>query len=254
MTKVISIAFQKGGVGKTTTATSIATGLSMHNKKVLLIDIDPQANSSKLILADKYFQSVNYTSSICSTIMDRSSLFLLKTRYSNLDLIPSHIGLAAADLSLAGAMDIVANRLKKQLDKIKNDYDYVIIDCPPALNMLTMNAFSTSDSFICPIKPGQFESDAIPFFFENIALVREDYNPDLKFEGFLVTMSTPTNATKEFMRYIRTTYGDMIIDSIVPHSTKISEALLLYKSIYEHAPTSPSALAYKKILYKLNLL
>src|SRR2546430_1110189 len=156
---IISIASQKGGTGKTTTSISLAAGLARKGKKVLLIDIDSQANSSKVLLHD--YPNIDKEHTIYQTILQRLPLPIHATKISNLDVAPSHILLSNTDVELTAAIDHREERLKIQLDKIKPSYDFIFIDCPPALSWLTVNAFTAADKVIVVVSPGYFELDSI---------------------------------------------------------------------------------------------
>ena len=156
---VISIASQKGGTGKTSTSISLAAGLARKGKRVLLVDIDSQANSSKVLL-HKY-QEVPSEQTIYSTILDRKPLIVHPTHVPNLSIVPSHILLSNTDIVLTTAKDHRESRLKNELDKIKGDYDYVFIDNPPALGWLTLNSFTASDKVLVVVSPGYFELDSL---------------------------------------------------------------------------------------------
>jgi len=154
---IVSIASQKGGTGKTTTSISLAAGLAKKGKKVLLIDIDSQANSSKVLLPD--YQTITKDQTIFKTILERQPLPIHKTAIPTLDIVPSHILLSNTDVELTTAKDHREARLKRQLDQIKHTYDFVFIDCPPALSWLTLNAFTASETVIVVVSPGYFELD-----------------------------------------------------------------------------------------------
>src|SRR3954470_24231891 len=156
---VIAIASQKGGVGKTTTAISLAAGLARKNKRTLLIDIDSQANSSKVLIAD--YQAVQKDDTLYTTILERRPLPVQDTQVPNLSIVPSHILLSNTDIELTTALDHREERLKNQLDLVKLQYDFVIIDCPPTLSWLTLNAFTAADKVIVVVSPGYFELDSI---------------------------------------------------------------------------------------------
>src|SRR5215212_9883835 len=151
---IISVASQKGGVGKTSTAISLSAGLAHKGKKVLLIDIDSQANSSKVLLPN--YQEVKPAQSIYATIIDRQALPLRLSTIPQLDIVPSHILLSNTDVKLTTAIDHREARLKHKLDAIKAHYDYVFIDCPHALSWLTINAFTASDQVLITVSPGYF--------------------------------------------------------------------------------------------------
>jgi chromosome partitioning protein len=156
---VIAIASQKGGVGKTSTAISLAAGLARKDKRVLIIDIDSQANSSKVLIPN--YQAVNKNDTICVTILERKPLPIQKTSVPNLDIVPSHILLSNTDIELTTALDHREARLKTELEPVKGNYEFVIIDCPPTLSWLTLNAFTASDKVMVVVSPGYFELDSI---------------------------------------------------------------------------------------------
>src|SRR4051812_48059556 len=155
---VYSIASQKGGTGKTSTSISLAAGLAKIGKKVLLIDIDSQANSSKVLLPN--YQDLHKDETIFRTILERKPLPIHQTPVANLSVVPSHILLSETDMELTTAIDHREARLKDQLDKVKDDYEYILIDCPPALSWLTINAFTASELVLVVISPGYFELDS----------------------------------------------------------------------------------------------
>src|SRR5919202_1820307 len=174
---VIAIASQKGGTGKTSTSISLAAGLAHKRKKVLLIDIDSQANSSKVLLRD--YQKIRKEQTIYDTIIGRRSLPVLPTHVHNLSIVPSHILLSNTDIELTTAKNHREARLKSELDKIKDQYDFVIIDNPPALGWLTLNSFTASDKVLVVASPGYYELDSLKQLSTFLLEVREYFNPTL---------------------------------------------------------------------------
>jgi chromosome partitioning protein len=156
---VISVASQKGGTGKTSTSISLAAGLAHKGKRVLLIDIDSQANSSKVLL--HHYPKLSKEQTICSTILERQPLSIHPTHVENLSIVPSHILLSNTDIELTTAVDHRESRLKNELDRLKDRFDYVFIDNPPALGWLTLNAFTASDQVLVVVSPGYFELDSL---------------------------------------------------------------------------------------------
>src|SRR5256885_14492655 len=156
---IVSIASQKGGTGKTSSSISLSAGLAHKGKRVLLVDMDSQANSSKVLLP--HYQKIPKENTIYTTILERKPLVLHHTSVPNLDIVPSHILLSNTDIELTTAKDHREERLKNALDLIKDQYDYVLIDCSPALSWLTINAFTASNEILVTIAPGYFELDSI---------------------------------------------------------------------------------------------
>src|SRR5215210_7277850 len=180
---VISIAIQKGGTGKTSTSISLAAGLARRGKKVLLIDIDAQSNASKVLVSE--YNSLTKEETIYITILERKPLTIRKSKVPNLDIVPSHILVSETDMALASAIDHREARLKIQLNKVKDNYEFIIIDCPPALNWQTLNALTASDYIIAVVAPGGFELDSTIQFGRTIHRVQEEFNAELVLKGFL---------------------------------------------------------------------
>ncbi len=246
---VISIASQKGGVGKTSTAISLSSGLARKGKKVLLIDIDSQANSSKVLLKD--YQAINKNDTIYATILERKPLPIQDTSVPNLAIAPSHILLSNTDIELTTALDHREARLKTELDQIKNQYDFVIIDCPPTLSWLTLNAFTASDKVMVVVSPGYFELDSIVQITKTIQEVQKYFNPHLELLGFLFTMSDPTINTSTSLQILRQTYTDKVIKTVIPRNVDIRDAHFNREDIFSFNPNAKSALAYSKLINEL---
>lgn len=246
---IIAIASQKGGVGKTSTAISLAAGLARKGKRTLLIDIDSQANSSKVILPD--YQDLPAEKTIYSTIIDRKPLEIHKTPVPNLFLVPSHILLSNTDIELTTAIDHREARLKAELDKIAGDYDHIIIDCPPTLSWLTINALTASDRVIVIVSPGYFELDSIVQIGKTIKEVRDVFNQNLDLLGFLFTMSDPTINTSTSLQILRQTYTGKVLKTIIPRNTDLRDAHFSKQDIFAYNPHAKAALAYNKLILEL---
>ena len=246
---IISVASQKGGVGKTSTAISLAAGLARKGKKTLLIDIDSQANSSKVLLSN--YQNVPADQTIYTTLLNRNPLPIHKTNVPNLSLAPSHILLSNTDIELTTAIDHREARLKAELDPLSKDFDYVLIDCPPTLSWLTINALTASDKVIVVVSPGYFELDSIVQISKTIQEVREYFNPNLDLMGFLFTMSEPTINTSTSLQILRQTYTDKVLKTVVPRNTDLRDAHFQKQDIFAFNPKSKSALAYNKLINEL---
>jgi chromosome partitioning protein len=247
---VVSIASQKGGTGKSSTAISLGAGLArLHGKNVLLVDIDSQANSSK-VLIQKY-TSLSKNETIYRTILGRESLPVHRSPIPNLDIVPSHILLSNTDVELTTAKDHREARLKNKLDRIKNKYDYIFIDCPPALGWLTINAFTASDQSLIVVSPGYFELDSIVQINKTIEEVIDLFNPSLRLMGYLFTMSDPTVNSRTSLQVLRQTYTDKVLKTVIPRNTDLRDAHFKKMDIFKYRPKAKSALAYQKLIKEL---
>jgi chromosome partitioning protein len=246
---VISIASQKGGTGKTSTTISLAAGLARRSKRVLLIDVDSQANSSKVLLPE--YQKLELTETLYTTILEKNPLPIRPTAIPHLSIVPSHILLSDTDIVLTTAIDHREARLKTHLDVIQGSYDYVLLDCPPSLSWLTINAFTASDTVMVIISPGYFELDSIVQISKTIEQVRENFNPYLKLLGYLFTMSDPTLNSKTSLKVLRQTYTDHVLKTVIPRNTDLRDAHFQKQDIFSFAPQSKSAEAYTRLIQEI---
>jgi len=246
---IISIASQKGGVGKTSTAISVAAGLARKGKRTLLIDIDSQANSSKVLLPN--YQGIKSDQTIHTTVLDRKPLPVHKTTVYNLFIVPSHILLSNTDIELTTAIDHREARLKTELDKIAGEYDFVIIDCPPTLSWLTINALTASDGVIVVVSPGYFELDSIVQISKTIQEVRTYFNPNLELLGFLFNMSDPTITTSTSLQILRQTYTEKVLKTVIPRNTDLRDAHFSKQDIFAFNKNAKAAQAYNKLIHEV---
>lgn len=246
---ITSISTQKGGTGKTTTTISLSSLLAIQGKRVLLVDIDSQANSSKVLVED--YQNLSKEQSIYNTILNRKPLPIRPSKVENLDIVPAHILLSNTDIELTTAKDHREARLKNQLDRVRGNYDYIFIDCPPALSWLTVNAFTASDEIIIVVAPGYFELDSIVQINKTIEEVQDFFNPDLKIRGYLFNMSDPTNVSIESLKLLRQAYTGQVFKTVIPRNTDIRDAHLNREVIHKYNPQSKSAIAYQKFVEEL---
>jgi len=246
---ITSIASQKGGTGKTTTSISLAAGLARLGKRVLLVDIDSQANSSKVLLEE--YQQLRKDDTICATILARQPLPVRHTGIPNLDIVPSHILLSNTDIELTTARDHREARLKRALDPVQAGYDHVLIDCPPTLSWLTINAFTASENVIVVVSPGYFELDSIVQISKTIEEVREYFNPGLHLLGYLFTMSDPTVNSRTSLKILRETYADAVFETIIPRNTDMRDAHFNKQDIFAFSPESKSAEAYFRLVQEV---
>jgi chromosome partitioning protein len=243
---ITSISSQKGGTGKSSTAISLAAGLAQRGKKILLIDVDSQANSSKVLIPD--YPELTKEETLFVTILAKKPLPIRPTQIPNLDMVPSHILLSNTDVELTTAIDHREARLKIQLDKVKDRYDHVLLDCPPALSWLTINAFTASDNTMIVISPGYFELDSIVQINRVIGQVQENFNPDLTVLGYLFTMSDPTINSQTSLTILRQMYPDKLFKTVIPRNTDLRDAHFNKKDIFSSAPHSKSARAYDRLI------
>lgn len=246
---IISIASQKGGTGKTTTSISLAAGLARKGQRVLLIDTDSQANSSKVLLPD--YQDVDAGQTLYATMLERKPLVIHPTSVPQLDIVPSHILLSNTDIELTTARDHREARLKRELDQIKEDYAYVFIDCPPTLSWLTINAFTASDQVLIVVSPGYFELDSTVQMGKTITEVREFFNPRLSVSGFLFTMSEPTLNSATSLKILRQTYTGDVLNTVIPKNVDLREAHFNQQDIFAYNPNAKAANAYQALIKEL---
>jgi chromosome partitioning protein len=248
MGKIISMVNQKGGVGKTTTSINLSACLGYLSKKALLIDLDPQGNASTGVGIDKG----DAPTSIYDVLIDKINVTktIIKTKYKNLDVIPATINLAGVDIELLnrGMKEpgfIKTSQLKKHIVELKDAYDFVIIDCPPSLGILTTNALVASDSVIIPVQCEFFALEGIMQLLNTIMLVQKNLNPNLDIEGVLLTMlDSRTKLGIEVVTEIRGYFKERVYDTLIPRLVKLSEAPSYGKPIYAYDPFSRGTDAY----------
>ena len=241
MTKIISIANQKGGVGKTTTTINLATSLSAVNKKVLLVDSDPQGNASTGMGITYDNRSPNLYDIISKGVFDEGAV--KKTIVPNLDIITANTNLAASEIELASVEKrefVISNILSKT-----NNYDYILIDCPPALGLLTINSLVASNSIIIPLQSEFFALEGISSLMNSVQLIKENYNPSLKVEGILLTMVDKRNSLSALVeKDVREHFGNVVYETTIPRNVKISEAPSHGKPVILYDVNCPGSMAY----------
>ena len=244
MGKIIAIANQKGGVGKTTTAINLSTVLAKRNKKTLLVDTDPQGNATSGVGVEKNLEKSIYNALIEDVTIEE---IIMKTTIKNLDLCPSNINLAGAEVELVSMMSR-ETRLKEKLDTIKEDYDFIIIDCPPSLGLITLNAFTASDSVLIPVQCEYYALEGLGQLLNTIKLVKKHLNKELEIEGALLTMfDTRTNLSKQVVSEVKKYFADKVYKTVIPRNIKLSEAPSYGMPITIYDPRSKGAKCYDKL-------
>ena len=222
MGRIIAIANQKGGVGKSTTAINLSACLGEAGQKVLVIDMDPQGNTTSGLGVEKEEKE----DTVYELLLGESTLeeCLIPLKYEGLTLIPSNVNLAGAEIELIG----IENKefiLKDQIDTVKNNYDYIIIDCPPSLNMLTINAMTTADTVLVPIQCEYYALEGLSQLMHTIELVQERLNPDLEMEGVVFTMyDARTNLSLQVVENVKNNLNQTIYKTIIPRNVRLAEA------------------------------
>lgn len=243
MGKVVSVANQKGGVGKTTTAVNLSTLLAKKGKKVLLIDTDPQGNATSGLGIDKNVELSTYDLLISDVPAED---IIQDTPIKKLDICPSNINLAGAEVQLVSMMSR-EQRMKEKIDIIKSKYDYIIIDCPPSLGLITLNAFTASDSVLIPVQCEYFALEGLGQLLNTVELVRKHLNKNLYIEGALLTMyDIRTNLANQVVREVKKFFQNKVYKTVIPRNVRVSEAPSYGMPISVYDPKSKGARSYEK--------
>ena len=241
--KVIGVVSGKGGVGKTTTTVNLCTFLAKKGKTVLLIDADPQGNASSGLGTDRKVEFSTYDILVGDTQMQEA---LVKTSVKNLYICPSNISLAGAEVELVSMMSR-EQRLKEKLDEIKDSFDYILIDCPPSLGLITLNSFTASDSVLIPVQCEYYALEGLGQLLNTVNLVKKHLNKNLQIEGALLTMyDIRTNLSNQVVKEVKKYFGDKVYKTVIPRNVRLSEAPSYGMPITEYDPRSKGAKSYDK--------
>ena len=244
MGKIISIVNQKGGVGKTTTAVNLASAVGVAGKKVLLIDLDPQGNTTSAYGIAKNTKNTSY-----SLLMGEisASEAIVKTAFKNVDVIPTTMDLAGAEIELI-SVSSRENALKNALSSIRDNYDFIFIDCPPSLSIITINALTASDSFLVPIQCEYFALEGLSQLMASVRQVKLRYNSLIELEGVLLTMyDGRLNLTRQVVLEIKKFFGNKLYSTVIPRAVRLSEAPSFGKPIQYYDKHSKGAIAYNDL-------
>jgi len=245
MAKIVAVFNQKGGVGKTTTNINLTTALSMEGCRILIIDIDPQGNTSSGFGIEKS----NLKKSVYDGIIHGDDLkqIILTTAYENLHILPSHPDLAGAEIELTNLPQREL-RLKNCIENIKEYYDYIFIDCPPSLGLLTINALAIADSVLIPIQCEFYALEGVSQLMNTFSLVKQGLNPQLEIEGVLMTMfDSRTNLSNQVVDEVVDYFKDKVYETMIPRNIRLAEAPSYGQSIFEYANSSKGAKAYRAL-------
>ena len=244
MSRIISIANQKGGVGKTTTAVNVSSILAKKGKKVMLIDCDPQGNATSGIGLEKEAENSIYDVLINEVDIKET---LQDTCLKNLKICPANMSLAGAEVELVNQLSR-EQRMKNALDEIKNEFDFIIIDCPPSLGLVTLNAFTASDSVLIPVQCEYFALEGLGQLLNTINLVKKHLNKNLEIEGAVLTMyDVRTNLSNQVVMEVKKYFGDKVYKTVIPRNIKLSEAPSYGMPIILYDEKSKGARCYEKL-------
>lgn len=243
MGKIIAVANQKGGVGKTTTTVNLSTILAKKGKKVLLIDADPQGNATSGLGVEKEVEFSTYDILVNEATMEET---IQDTMIKNLKVCPSNMSLAGAEVELVSMMSR-EQRLKEKLEEIKEKFDYIFIDCPPSLGLITLNSFTTANSVLIPVQCEYFALEGLGQLLNTINLVKKHLNKEIQIEGALLTMyDIRTNLSNQVVKEVKKYFDNKVYKTVIPRNVRLSEAPSYGMPITEYDPKSKGAKSYTK--------